>query len=237
MDAWEIWNIGKPLERAHLHFGPQDKIKALRDHAEENSPVKMIDRLQTNLESGKDFIAALKGATDVKKISAQTKLRDEVRQAILRHLHSGDIKAYGFEAPRRASDAPIAVPSDLWRGWVRWDKSMIEAQSLRIENVRLVPAHLIKTETPVPTLEPASDKEPPRPAGRPSRALQIIEAFEALDSEGKIDFSNPAKHCYPAVRNWVKINYPEAENPDRGLSDKAIQLHVNPLFNARKDRD
>tara|TARA_R110001583_G_C5638221_1_gene407663 strand:+ start:2218 stop:2466 length:249 start_codon:yes stop_codon:yes gene_type:complete len=82
MDAWEIWNIGKPLERAHLHFGPQDKIKALRDHAEENSASQMLGRLQTNLESGKDFFSALRGAANSEKINAQTKLRDEVRQAI-----------------------------------------------------------------------------------------------------------------------------------------------------------
>ncbi|WP_341364356.1 hypothetical protein P8T57_01230 [Thalassospira sp. SN3W] len=235
MDAWEIWNAGKPLASAHLHFGSQDKVSALRKYATENSNTKMFERLQANLESGKGFLDSLQGVTG--DIKPKNDLLDEVRREILQHIGNGNLKAFGFETPRRANDTPIEVPADLWRGWVRWDKSLVEAQSLKIENVRLVPSNHIEKQIAPALTTAQSDGEPFRPAGRPSRKDHIIAAFHALNKAGEIDFNKPAKHCYPAIRAWVKAHYPEDENPDRGLGDKAIQLHVNPLFNAAKNSD
>ena len=226
MDAWEIWNKGVQLSKAHLYIGPPEKVAACRKYTQQSSGSVILDRIADNADKDASFEDLFKGVLG--PTGPRKKLEEELRSNIFERVRVKGLLAYGFAIPRRPEDTPIPIPLDLWNPYLQWAKDQARANGFQMDGIRI---------TDPDWLDEANDQNTIKPAGRPSRKPQIIEAFETLDHEGKIDYSNPAKHCYPAIRNWVKLHYPEAENPDRGLGDKAIQLHVNPLFNAAKNRD
>jgi len=232
MNSWDIWNKGVLLSKAHFRVASPEQLELLKQYEKQTSASSMLQRLQQNLENGKSAANMFENVTG--PTGLQQEIERSLRAKLLAYINSGELLAYGIALPRRPDDEPIPVPPDLWAGVVSWHNSRLHANGLRMEQVKLVkasPNTLAATKTPAVTESP---EEPTRPAGRPSRKDQIIEAFHALTDSGKIDFYKPASHCYPAIRKWVKEHYPNDADPERGLGDKALEKHFNPLFMARR---
>jgi len=225
MDALAIWNKGVLLSDAHRYIGPPEKVKTYRQYAAQASKESILNRIQDNIDSGVTGWDILKDVTGPKTPKAD--LEREIRGHIVTMARQKKLLAYGYALPRRPDDNPIAIPLDLWETFVHWDKNRLEANGLRIESVRLTLPSWIE--------EDLASEEILRSAGRPSRSPQIIAAFRALSDGGQLDFDKPASHSYPAVRKWVQAHYPDDVDPKRGLSDKALEKHFNPLFMERRN--
>ncbi len=73
------------------------------------------------------------------------------------------------------------------------------------------------------------DKKPHRKQGRPSKKHMIDEAFDALDSDGKINRSDSIQSHYDLIRDTLIILYPDMSD-DNGLSDETIRRAIREHF-------
>ncbi|MEP3321513.1 MAG: hypothetical protein ABJN40_10745 [Sneathiella sp.] len=214
--SWEKWNKAISLQNAPLKFGDEAQAAAYRKYHQEQNGMMMLEKLISNIEGdakGADIFEGLAVKT-TSKLEILTSLRNDTKKRLL----SGELTGYGFQSPRNVQDAPVQIPSDLWNGRINWERDSLTSGSIKLESLRI--EELVSVEI--------------APAGRPSRQEQIKEAFLTLADQGKIDFSKPKTACYETVRKWVLDHYPDEENGDKGLSVKALEKHVNPLFDQEK---
>ena len=233
MDSWEIWNRGVLLSRAHLRIASPAQAGQLAHYEKETSGSSMMERLLHNLESGVATERVFENVTG--PISEKHAVERSLRATLLQYIGQGKLRAFGLAMPRKPEDTPIEVPPDLWTGIVAWQDNRLQANGLRIEQVKLIDAKVFEKHATERSTQISEEIEPLRSAGRPSRKDQIIEAFHALLNSGELNLGKPASHSYPAVKKWVQEHYPIDDDPERGLSDKALEKHFNPLFRERKN--
>ncbi|PHQ72371.1 MAG: hypothetical protein COB93_00375 [Sneathiella sp.] len=226
MDNWKIWKKGAYLTEAHIHFGDKDTVENYYSYRGKSAVEYALDQVEENLKRGLEGLDLLKGLakpdTDRKKIAE--KLRQDLKDAFLRNVMRGVLIGYGFSVPRRAEDEPQKVPVDLWNQYRNSSSNILKSSSLKMEEVRVAHSSWLNVVISAYT----------KPAGRPTRQDHIVESFETLADQDSIDFSKPATACYGMVRQWVLNNYPDEENRDKGLSTKAMEKHINPLFRQYK---
>lgn len=227
MDTWLFWKMAIPLAQAYLRFAPQGRTERYQDllgtHSWHSIPGRVLERIS----DGVDGWAALQDFTS--QPGQLHSLIDELRSDCVRHVHTGALNAYGFAVPRTPADLPRLVPPDLWSGTVRWERSILECNGLKMEGIRLIPPHW--EDQLVTRQVTSSDRTGP---GRRSRESQILEAFDALCESGQIDFTKPMKWTFEPIRSRVLAKYPEDPDGAKGLSDKTIAKTIRVEFTARK---
>lgn len=226
MDTWLFWNRAVPLSHAYVAFAPKDKAERHKHLAEHNGLPGILDRMSQQVQKGKSAGEAFRASYDPSNDLRE--LREELLSDCLKRLRKGQLKAYGFATPRRPSDSPQPVPPDLWNGIIGWDSSKVRSDSLTMEAVRLIPPHW-ETELLAQQVSAGSDMRP----GRPSRGDQIVEAFEALDEAGQIDYAAPMAQTFDPIRNRVQATHPDEGT--KGLSEKTIAKTISARFNERKE--
>ncbi|MCC3305533.1 hypothetical protein [Sneathiella sp. HT1-7] len=226
MDNWEVWKKGIPLEKAHIHFGDREKVEAFNRYRNQTTMMDVITRIEANADRGLEGFDILKGVVnpDAERRKKTDNLNRQLKTEFLQNIKAGLLFAYGFSVPRRADETPQAVPDDLWDVYPYSSGNVLKSKSLKMESIRVLHLNSLR----------GTDAVPPKTAGRPTRQEHIIEAFETLADQGLIDFSRSASECYELVRLWVLKNYPDPENSDSGLSVKAMEKHVNPMFKRYK---
>ncbi|EKE67283.1 hypothetical protein P24_18676 [Oceanibaculum indicum P24] len=163
------------------------------------------------------FLSDIFGPTD--EFSA---LQNKLKSACLDYIRRGHLRAFGYSAPRRPDDTPVEVPSDLWAHPIYWDKDTLSGDGLEIVAVRLIPTQwLLQTQG-------ISPQSPARRQGRPSRDSDILNAWNELVEEGKIDFSGTRANACKLVRERILKLFPD--QGEAGLGDKALYRKLKPLW-------
>lgn len=149
-------------------------------------------------------------------------LQKKLKSACIDYVQRGHLRAFGYSAPRRPDDTPVEVPSDLWAHPIYWDKDKLSGNGLEIVAVRLIPTQWLLQAQGI------SPQSPSRRQGRPSRDSDILNAWNELVEEGKIDFSGTRANACRLVRERVLKLFPD--QGDAGLGDKALYRKLKPLW-------
>lgn len=153
--------------------------------------------------------------------SAPPHLLHQSHLEFLQLLRQGELHALGFIAPRKPGANPDLVPKDCWEGFVDLANNEVIGNGLGFVGVRCSPrVHESTNQT--------------KRVGRPSRKNQIIAAVQHLLETGQIDLEKPASHAYPLVRDQIRLDEKTSEERLTGLSDKTLEIYVNPLIKNHK---
>lgn len=228
VDPWWFWSKAAPLSQAYVRFAPIDKAGRYHELSETHSWPAIVGRVGQRMSEGAEGWGALRDST--LQGGELDGLRDELRSACFRYVHTGALKAYGFAIPRAPDDPPQPVPPDLWDGTVNWERSTLQGNGLKMEGVRLIPPHW--EDQLVARQATATNRRGP---GRRSREDHIREAFDALCKSGQIDFNRPMNRTFEPIRCWVLAKLPNDPDEAKGLNDKTIAKTIREDFNARKE--
>lgn len=191
----------------------RDKIDALEKEA---SCLTLCERVK-NLD---DPRAGLMGEiTRMSQLGSEYRaLMDGQKRAVIAGIRNGQLRAFGYQFPRGASDIPVEVPVDLWTGGVHWEGSTVERDGLKIVSVRVTTTEAIQAS--MRTHHTAT------PVGRPSRKSEIIEAYEHLLRTGELDPTTAQSETAKAIRARINSRSPGSMDQDSGLTDETIRRTI-----------
>jgi len=225
----KLWRNGVYLKNAWLTYSHPDakaEWKALQSQS-------AIDALHQGAQE-----ASASDASPIEKLSsafskpqsilaARSALKAKMQQAVLGYIRDGHLFAYGFEPPRRMNDQPVPIPPHYWPGKPDWENSAITFQGIQLVEVKLTTQRI---RAKILNLEPVSEIGAEIGAGRPGFEGDILEAYRALLSAGKINPNASIKSQCPAIRNWLVENKPgqgySAKKPGYGV----IRKHLSKFF-------
>ena len=226
MTPQEAHKSGLPLKDALDKYGNWRKFN--------NKEYSPPNKLPENWENDPAHLGnAIGNLTDA--LLEPGRRRHEVQEEFRRQLKNEKLIGIGYLFPRQISDAPQLIPADIWQlGKINFEKAEIENGSLKFESVRVIKSPKNK--------EINSNKQgsniidfphhSPNPVGRPSSREKIFAVYEELKSNGKIDFSKPMTHAYPAIRAHLVEKY----GTERGFKNEAIRLAITEAFQAEAEK-
>lgn len=160
-----------------------------------------------------DITTGLAAASD--RLTTFRQVEDEQKRLVLAAVKQGALLAYGYQAPRRLEDQPVAVPLALWRQVVRWNTNEIEGEGLKIIGVRLISLRTVQSL--------CNDSPPAQDRGRPTREPEILAAYDTLIRSGIVKPDDTVKTKAAAIRAHVKSQHAGPDSRTDGLSDEAIR--------------
>lgn len=225
-NAYSHWSRACPIASAFYELAPKADRERYYSLLKTGSGHALIQQLgnyaaQNAGKPSAEFWDGFSKTAHSEDAEALEQLTRTLKERILKAVETGYLKACGFAVPRKPSDVPIEVPTDLWSGRVKWEDNSIYGHGMRMEAVRVFPFRW---------LEPEEGKRP----GRPSRVDEIRQCYEELKANGKIDFSRPNKAIAQQVRAHI-LAKPGNED-EAGLGELAIQRAIRDDINAEKQR-
>lgn len=163
-------------------------------------------------------------------LGERSKLERQLKTNILSYIKQGHLRGFAFEAPRKLASSPVELPKEAWAGRVDWNTNKLTFEGLEFLDVRLTTNTICNEVLRRGQVDPT----PTNAQGRPSTAVEIKEAFEALANAGAIDPSRSLSSHYPSVREWLQRHKPHMQPPAAYVSDKTLHRHLSSLFNALK---
>lgn len=162
-----------------------------------------------------------------KKAGRSGELRRLFQDRALARLQSGKFVAYGYSMPRRAEDQKVEIPIDVWKVWpsVSWENSTVKGQGLEFIQVGACPR-----PEPQQKLPTTQTNNPSKKVGRPAVRPNVLEAYNALNDAGLIDFSAPKSALYGPICDWLANQYPERETEFKSLDDSTIRKTISKQF-------
>lgn len=228
MSNLTYWEKAIPLAQAYITFAHREDADRYRELMSETSLIAILERAKQKADAGEPGLEAL--SKSMGPMNSRSELRRNLEDQCLNWIKTGKLRAYGFTVPRKPDDEPTEVPRDFWGDFVKWDSSTIERHGLRIEGIRLIPPSWIDRIRADLSAQPEG-----RGQGRRTRKPHILEAFEALNRLDEIDYAKAMAIYFPAIREWVKLTYPDDPDGEKGLDDKTIAKHIRNPFKARKE--
>jgi hypothetical protein len=220
-----IWLIRAPLHFAnhsqkekHAQLHNQSAIKAFSEGLSKSDPSK--------LNMMEIFQAGIAGAGPL--IQDRHSLLSEIQNQLLEWLKTSALQGYGFEGVRTLQSIPVALPSNLWAGFVSFDSNSLKYQSLEFNDIRVAhPSWISALLETTPELSKGT--------GRPSLERDLLNCFNALASEGAIDLKCTMSSHYPIIRKQLFKDFPEKYSVSRPLSDEGIRKYFSPFFQSLKE--
>jgi len=161
-------------------------------------------------------------AKNDERLSKPLILLNEIRTDILEKLKKGEIEGYGFVEPRKIDDLRHKIPMDVWKNGpsINWRFNLVKGQGLEFLSVEIRRLSLSHDQ------EPKYSKKP----GRPSVQGFILEAYEHLKLDRKIDFFGPKSAVYGPVCDWLAIEYPERATEFKSMDVSTIRKAISQKF-------
>jgi hypothetical protein len=209
--AARVWQHGVTLWDALARYGTPETWKAY----------EAIDPSRAMAKSASPFLIGLlvemfQPVADA--ASRKQSLLRELQTEIIAGAARGELLRVGFVVPRRATDEPAWVTSDLWpRDRIEWTESSVSGNGLSFVAVRVLHREALAQ------LE--ADTSEARNAGRgPKSARPYIEkAVTDLISTSKLDPQAPHKVNAGLVREYVNKHYAADFPGKKGLNDETIR--------------
>lgn len=247
IESYTIWEKGLPLSQSYLWLEDDPEAQALKDLRQSPDfeqavhttrqvtgalgmmvvPLLFSADGRARLEKLATEFLINRGEGEIGRLIAlgsnsfKTKLETDAlasklkqRQLIL--LRSGDHVAYGFGAPRDFDAVPRRIPKDVFSGTVNWEEDTVSANGLTVVGVRVCSIGSLENGTSG------------RPAGRPSRQPEIVQAYLELKATGQIDFQSTANAICEQVRAHIIAREPPNQAETAGLDPRTIERHIGP---------
>ena len=224
-DIYFHWSRGFPLSSAYHQIATKEQKAKYEELSKATSVPSISSRFQAYAEEAKEnppeeFWKGIGSASVWGPTSELSSLVDQLKAQIRAGIRAGKLRVFGFAKPRQPTDKPIEVPTDLWSGFLSWDKAYIDGNGLRIEALRVIPARWLQEESKRP--------------GRPTRVPEITRAYSELKQSQKIDFTQPIKTIALQVRAHI-LSRP-GEQDESGLGELAIQRAISEDIRAEKEK-
>lgn len=224
-DIYFFWSRGFPLSSSFHRLATKEQRAKYEELSEATSFASMIARFQTHVVEPKenppeDFWNGSQPANIWGPTSERANLEDRLKAQVLVGIRAGKLRVFGFAKPRQPSDKPIEVPTDLWNGFLSWDKEYIEGNGLRIDALRVIPTHWLQEKS--------------KRQGRPTRVAEVMRAYAELKQTQKIDFTLPIKTIALQVRAHI-LSRP-GEKDETGIGELAVQRAIGDDVRAEKGR-
>lgn len=157
-------------------------------------------------------------------------LQRKMRANLLLLLQSEKLVGIGYETPRKLSSPVVKLPKEAWFGNVDWKVNSLKYQSLMFADIKLATAsHLLKPNPTKPQLPPKKNKPS---LGRPTLGPTLIECFETIVNQGKIDTAQSFRSHIPLMKVWLKANKPNMKKQPDTISEKTFSKYLSKKFNA-----
>lgn len=234
-----LWKNGVDLARSWVTYANPDlKARWLacqkRSAATAFADAVTAAATDAHVTSGNAFekvTNALAPANEI--IRERTALQAEMRAAILDHLRTGQLFAYGFEPPRKLASVPVALPVSVWTGKIEWDLNRVTHAGLTFEQVRLTTRRIRNTILERGHVTAAGKT---LKVGRPSVGEQITTICNQLVAEGLVDTRRSQKSHFPAIRESLNNRYPDQIAGFGQVSDKTIGRYFSNIFKDLKEK-
>jgi hypothetical protein len=236
----KLWKKGKTLYTSLFEFTDNSlRQKYNKSCAELKNQTKTIpEKYPNGVQSISDGIEALsKSFTNYQEIQSAN---DELKRNLLNNILSERLIGIGFESPIKTTSQPQVIPIHIWPQNITdydWNESSFSINGVEFLKIRLIKNAEFKSELnltnekeeiTLPDLE-ITDKH----VGRPSKKKEIIDSYNHLKKENKIDYSKTFKSHTELIRKTVRLHNPKMEN-DKGLGVEAIRRTVKHLFDQEK---
>jgi len=208
----DLWKKGKSLDEAIWQFCDKKYQRAYP----QNHPIINIT------SSGSDAVNQLKKISQyqLQKSDALEKLKKNLCEK----LKGEYLIAVGYP---KLSHSPVIIPLYLCVPKnLDLSKSSISGNGLDYSSVCIIENPHIIPEIKLP--ETSGNKK-----GRRTQIPKIIEAYDLLQKNDKINFSISFAAHIPAIRETVRRLYPEL--PEKGLGDEVIRRTLKPRFDKEKE--
>jgi hypothetical protein len=152
----------------------------------------------------KDDLAAAK-----RRGTRYSELMAQLGEQLFAKLESGELIAIGYAVPRKPTDAPMRVPSDLFEAMTFWPvNDEISGGGLKFVAVRIA--------------DNLGRQSPRREPGRPNVRKKVRRACDALGLDKHTIASSPKKiDLFDSVRRKLEQLYPN-QNWDTAISNKLL---------------
>lgn len=151
------------------------------------------------------------------------------RDSLFKNIYSGKLIAVGYSCPRKSTNLPEEIPHDMWSEEnINWGKSSIKGNGLEFVSVRV--AKKIReginsnNRKLIPNIE-VVDKR----SGRPSKWGLIIEAYNFLEKNGKINCSRTLKSHTKIIQETVRVLHPEIKD-NKGMQEETVRRAILDRF-------
>lgn len=218
-----LWNKAIPLRKARFQFAPHELMQRL----EQAPSVSYIDMLasvamQNSGRVNSEVLSAMRDAS-AQFTEASQKRREilhEINMNFLNMLRRQELRCFAFEHPRSFHAEPVELTAAHWVVWPDWEKGEFRHAGLHLIEIRVIEAEQRRL---------AVTPEIPAPSGRPSFKAEVLEAFTALQAEGRFK-AKPLTHGIAQIRAWIKANRPESRAAQGLLGDDTIRNAIKPLL-------
>ncbi|WP_217359979.1 hypothetical protein [Ruegeria arenilitoris] len=228
-----LWRNGVPMAQAWVTYAKPDLKERWAELQQRSASDAFEKGAAIASASEGDAVAKIQMALEgpQKILGARTELRKILQTNILKYIAGGHLHGFGYELPRKLSDAPVAIPKAAWAGRCDWTRGELSYRGLEFVDIRLT-TNRIRNEV----LERGHvDTRPTRPQGRPSVAPEIKKAFFALHEAGKIDPKASLKSHYSDIRRWLELNCPNLPVPPAHINSETIRKNISPLFKVLRE--
>lgn len=211
-----------PLTQCYWHVAKADEWNAYRDTTVSNK--QALEGLVALFKNDDSKVTEYSD-----KSSENYALLRIFQERILKKLVSGRWVGSGHAIPRRPDDEMYEIPEDIWsrQPYINWEDGKVSGQGLEFINVVVSEAA---------TLLDVPDRGSQKPAGRPTVQPFILEAYEALKSEGKLDFLQPKSALFGPICEELASRYPNRAIEFNSLGDSTIRKAISKRFDADKER-
>lgn len=209
-DTEQLWKKGFTLSYVIPRIGLKEALEAYRQAKEATEWTSIGKAFEQMGDHDRSLLDMGRELSD--RSTRYMALRRTQQETVIRNVREGWLHAFGFQHPRRIEDKPIALPIDVWKGTVDWDKDTIQYDGLHFVAVRLVLKDHIDAVPPIPS------------KGRPSRKQHILDAYSALLQSGDVTENMTDKDLGTAIRAHIAQSHPTLGT--EGLSPETIRRTV-----------
>ncbi|MGH6973239.1 MAG: hypothetical protein ACRED7_11880, partial [Stellaceae bacterium] len=133
---------------------------------------------------------------------------------------------------------PMWISADCWNegGRISWDNSELWVHGKIFADIRVVRPRVPTTisESSIAQVVQLAPSPGQNRSGRPTRAPEIKAAYEELNSEGRIDFSNSLRANLPVIQSRVHSRAGSDSKLTTGLEYNAVRKAIGAEFQKEK---
>ena len=134
-----LWRNGVPIAQAWVTYAAPE-LKERWAELQQRSAADAFEKCAATASASEgDAIAKIQMLLEgpQKILRARTELRETLQKNILKYIAGGHLHGFGYELPRKLSDAPVAIPKTAWAGQCDWTEGKLSHKGLEFVDIRL----------------------------------------------------------------------------------------------------
>lgn len=237
----KLWKKGKTLYESLFEFTDKSLINNYnKSQIELENQTNLIPEKTSNGNpSMMDGLQAVQKT--INKYQGTRSANDKLKRDLLNKLLSEKLAGLGFESPIKTSSHPQLIPIHIWPQKITdfdWNESSFLINGIEFFKIRIIKKTELKKQKNIQIkkkeLKPPNLEVTDKKVGRPSKKQEIIDAYNFLKNECKIDYSKTFKSHTKLIQQTVRTLNPDQTN-DKGLGNEAIRRTVKHLFDQEKN--